>query len=170
MSEIFKKSYNVKLPKSQHEVEEFGGGKKGLVICQDCNSTYFKKSWHHNLENVVFSEEKNVPIKFTLCPACQMIANKQYEGRITIKNVTPQFEKKLEELIGGFSGRARERDPLDRLIELKKSGSIWIATFTENQLVNKLAKKIQDAFSGVKKKVRFSREPSDVAEITIELS
>jgi len=106
MANIFKRSYNVNLPKSRSEAEEFGPGKKGLVMCQNCDSTYFKKSWHHDLENVEVSEKKDVPIRFVLCPACQMIKNKQYEGRIVIKNVPEKSMVKLEELINGFCRRA----------------------------------------------------------------
>lgn len=175
MAKIFKKPYNVNLPKSQHEVEEFGPGKKGLVMCQNCDSTYFKKSWHHDLKGVNVSEKKDMPIKFVLCPACLMIKNKQYEGRITIKDVPEKFAVKLEELIRGFSRRAFERDPMDRLIEIKKARSAssgrvcseWVVTVTENQLANKLAQKIKTSFSGVKTRTKFNKEPGDVAEVTV---
>ena len=168
MANIFKRPYKVNLPKAQHEVEEFGAGKKGLVMCQNCDSAYFKKSWHHDLENIEVSEKKDVPIKFVLCPACQMIKNKQYEGRIVMKNVPEKSGVKLEELITGFCRRAFERDPMDRLIEIKKSAGKWIVTTTENQLANKLAQKIKSSFSGVKTKTKFNKEPSDVAEVTID--
>ncbi|OGY67824.1 MAG: hypothetical protein A3I24_01465 [Candidatus Harrisonbacteria bacterium RIFCSPLOWO2_02_FULL_41_13b] len=186
MANIFKRSYNVNLPKSRSEAEEFGPGKKGLVMCQNCDSTYFKKSWHHDLENVEVSEKKDVPIRFVLCPACQMIKNKQYEGRIVIKNVPEKSMVKLEELINGFCRRAYERDPMDRLIEIKKTRSAgsrlrqgfggqagqvfseWIVTTTENQLANKLAQKIKSSFSGVKTKTKFNKEPSDVVGVVVD--
>src|SRR3989338_5482889 len=162
MSNFFRKAYNVNLPKSKRESEEFGGGKKGLVLCKKCTSAYYKKSW---------------PVHFTVCPACQMIHNKQYEGRIKIKNIPVVSEDRLDDLIRGFCHRAFERDPLDRLINLEKSlpagrqdGSDWTVTTTENQLANKLAKKIKDAFSKVKSKTKFAGDPSDVVEITIEFS
>ena len=106
-----------------------------------------------------------------------MIHNKQYEGRIKIKNIPVVSEDRLDDLIRGFCHRAFERDPLDRLINLEKSlpagrqdGSDWTVTTTENQLANKLAKKIKDAFSKVKSKTKFAGDPSDVVEITIEFS
>lgn len=156
------------LPQSQHEVEEFGAAKAGLKMCRDCDSVYFKKSWHPNLGNVDISGNKDLPIKFVLCPACQMIKNKQYEGRITIKNVPEKSAVKLEELIRGFCERAFQRDPLDRLIEIKKNDSEWVVTTTENQLANKLTNKIRDSFNRVKTKTKFNKEPGDVAEITVE--
>lgn len=169
MSHQFHKPFNIKLPKSQHEVEEFGKGKEGLVVCKDCGSVYYKKSWHHGFEKINLSvKEKDLPLKFILCPACQMVKNKQYEGRIIIKNVSEKIADRLGDLILGFCRRAYERDPMDRLIGVKKFLSNWEVTVTENQLANKLANKIKTSFKSQKLKKRFSSEPSDVAEIMIE--
>ncbi len=166
MAKIFKKPYDIKLPKSQHEVEEFGA-KKGLVLCKKCTSAYFKKSWHHDLEGLK-NFNKDLPIHFTICPACQMIVNRQYEGRVVIKNVPDKFADELDGLIRNFCHRAFERDPLDRLIEIKKKGDVWEATTTENQLAKKLAKKIKEVFDRVIITTRFSGAPSDVVEIAVD--
>ncbi len=167
MPKIFRKPYSVKLPKSAHEVEEFGGGKKGFILCPDCDSLYFKKSWHHDFKELK-TENVNLPVNFKLCPACQMIKNKQYEGRVILKNVPKKYSDELEHFIVGFCGRATDRDPMDRLIEIKKSGAEWAVTTTENQLANKLAKKIKDVFNKLNSKTKFSQEPSDVVEIAVE--
>jgi len=164
----FEKKYNIKLPKSRHEVEEFGPGKKGIILCPECNSSYFKKSWHHDFKGLKFPVNQNLPITFKLCPACQMIKNKQYEGRITLKNVPAKYAEELENFIIAYGKRATDRDPMDRIIGVKKNGSTWVVTTTENQLANKLAKKIQSSFKKVKAKTKFNREPSDVAHITVE--
>lgn len=173
MAHQFHRPFNIKTPKSQHDVEEFGPGQKGLVMCGDCNATYFKKSWHHDLKNVPVSDKKDTPIKFSLCPACTMIKNHQYEGRLVIKNIPEKAADKLMELIEGFCQRAYDRDPMDRLIEIKKTRSAssgqageWQVTTTENQLANKLAQKIKSSFGGVKTTTKFNKEPSDVVEIT----
>src|SRR3989338_1289685 len=169
MANLFKKSYSVKLPKYQHEVEEFGKGKKGLAVCKNCSSVYFKKSWHHGLERIKLTgKEKDLPLNFILCPACQMIENKQYEGRLIIKNVSEKLADQLGDLVAGFCRRVYERDPMDRLIAIKKTGSAWEVTVTENELANKLANKIKNAFNKIKVSRRFSKEPSDVIEVTIE--
>lgn len=173
MTQQFKKSYNVKLPKSQHEVEEFGKGKKGLLMCSTCGAVYYKKHWHHDLERLNKAESMNVSkkdtrIKFVLCPACAMIKNKQYEGRVMIKNVPKENVEKLDELIENFCRCAYDIDPMDRLIAIKKSGPNWEVTVTENQLANKLAQKIKGTFNRVKTKTHFAPEPSDVAEVTVE--
>lgn len=160
------KYQNAKFPQSRHAMEEFSA-ERGLVLCKRCGNAHFKKSWHHDLQGLK-DINKDAPIKFVVCPACRMIENGQYEGRIVIKNVPEKFHDELDHLIRNFCHRAFEQDPMDRLIELKKENSTWITTTTENELANKLGKKIKEVFNGVKIKTIFNKVPSDVAEVAIE--
>ena len=73
--------------KSRKEREEFGGGKRGVVMCPNCKAAYYKKSWHHDIAHLEGNED--MPVSFMLCPADQMIKNKQYEGKVVVKN-TPK--------------------------------------------------------------------------------
>lgn len=173
MAHIFHNPNKIKLPKSQHEVEEFSSG-KGIVLCSTCGAAHFKKRWYHGLEKLNFSEKNDLPIKSSLCPACTMIKNKQYEGRITIKNLPDKYIEQLQKLAEGFGKRAHDRDPMDRVIEIKRnpstgSGQVWEITTTENELANKLAHKIKDTFN-VKSRTKFVPEPSDVSEVVIDFS
>lgn len=169
MANIFHNPSRIKLPKSQHGVEEFSA-KKGIVLCKDCGAAYYKKSWKHGLENIKTSEKSDPAVTFKICPACQMIKNKQYEGRITVKNLPEHYAGELEGLAEGFCRRAYERDPMHRLIKMEKSASGLVITTTENELANKLAHKIKSSFKNVKSRTKFAGDPSDVAEITIEFS
>lgn len=168
MSNVFQsKGRKVKLPKSGHALEEFGGGKKGLVFCSQCRAAYYKKSWHQSLLNLK-SVKEDAPVKFVLCPACKMIKDGQFEGRIIISGVPQNLMAELTNLIKGFCERAYQRDPMDRLIEIKKVKNGLVVTITENQLANKLAKKIKETFNNIKTKTTFSKDPSDVARIVVE--
>ena len=172
MSEIFKKPYKVHMPKSAHAEAEFGPGKPGLLICESCGAVYFKKHWHKNLERLNNSEAQSLKndkkVKFVTCPADTMIKNGQYEGRVTIKNIPEKYKEQLEDLIRGFCDRAYDRDPLDRLIAMKSAGDDWEVTLTENQIANKLARKIKETFSRVISETRFVGGESDVAEVRVE--
>lgn len=170
------KNTNSKAPSIRNASEEFKAV-AGVVLCKTCGAAYHKKSWRHGMEKFnkaetesISSGKKDVPVKFALCPACQMIKNRQYEGRITIKNLPAASEKSLRELVEGFGKRAYEQDPMHRLIEIKKDGANWVITTTENEMANKLAHKIKTTFSHVKSRTHFAGDPSDVAEIKIEFS
>lgn len=155
--------------RSRTEDEEFHS-QKGLVLCEDCGAAHFKKRWYHGIEKISVNEDKGPSVKFEMCPACRMIKNKQYEGRITVKNLPERFASRLEEVTREFSNRAFERDPMDRLIEIKKDGDNWVITTTENEMANKLAHKIKGSFSGAKSRTHFAGDPSDVAEVVIDFA
>jgi len=166
-----RKQYDNKIILPRTERNEFPKGKTGLILCKDCNAVYYKKSWHRNLRNYKNLNE-NLPIKFSLCSACKMIQNKQFEGEIIIKNIPSKIFSELEHLIITFSRRAYERDPMDRLIAIKKNKSEMAITLTENQLAVKIAKKIKDTFKSAKwridMKISYSPQPSAAAYVKLE--
>lgn len=134
-------------PKPKKEESEFGKGKKDLLICKECNAVYFYKSWHHRLEDYPYLKEtKN--LKFTLCPACQMIKEKRFEGEVIVKNVSLKIKTNLINLIKNFGKEAFKKDPQDRVISIIDSGSQLRILTTENQLAQRLAKKIGQVFKG----------------------
>ena len=157
------------LPEERDYKQEFLKGEKPFLMCSDCGSVYFDKHWHHKIDDFKnIDKENNFQMKFKLCPACEMIKNKQYEGRVTIKNVSKELEQELGRLITSFCRTAFEIDPLDRLIDIKKGKDDWEVTITENQLANKLAKKIKEVFNKIDVEHSFASDPSDVVEVTVE--
>lgn len=147
----------------EHEIPK---AKLGLIICKECEAVYYKKSWHRNLRNYKNLRE-NLPIKFSLCPACEMIKNRQFEGEIIIKNIPIKIKSDLINLAKIFSKRALERDPMDRLIAVKEVKGDLTITTTENQLAVKLAKKIKETFKKAELKITYSPAPSDVVYIKL---
>lgn len=162
--------YTDKMVLSHTEEHEIPKGKLGLVFCKDCNAVYYKKSWHHNLRDYKNLKE-DLLINFSLCPACKMIKNKQFEGEVIIKNVPSEISSALEHLIETFGRRAYERDSMDRIIAIKKNKSEMTITVTENQLAVKIAKKIKDTFKSaswrIDMKISYSPQPSDVAYVKL---
>src|SRR3989344_5050326 len=106
MSNFFRKAYNVNLPKSKRESEEFGGGKKGLVLCKKCTSAYYKKSWHHDIAGLK-NYEKDWPVDL-IRGFCHRAFERDPLDRLI------NLEKSLP------AGR--------------QDGSDWTVTTTENQL------------------------------------
>ena len=71
-----KKQDIVKLAKAGNEPAEFALGKKGILICPEDDSYYFKKSWH-NGRRAFLNRRENHDLSFrkVLCPADLMIKN-----------------------------------------------------------------------------------------------
>jgi hypothetical protein len=151
----FPKNLPSHFPKSKKEEQEFGKGKKDILICRECDAVYWYKSWHHSIEDYPeLKEAKNVD--FTICPACLMIKEGKFEGEIILENVPEDLKKEIKNLAENFGKRAFEKDPMDRVISIKEieKGKIQILT-TENQLTQRLAKKIKQTF-GQKTKLTIS--------------
>jgi len=142
--------------------------KGGIVFCATCNAVYYKKSWHHNLRNYKNLHE-DLGVSFALCPACTAIKNNEYEGRIIISSIPKAITEHLENLVHAFTHRAYQKDPMDRLIAIKKAGSGMEITTTENQLAVKLAKKIEEVFKKATARITYARSSRDKAvDITME--
>ena len=133
-------------PKSKKEKAEFGKGKEDILICRKCGAVYWYKSWHHIEDYPKLKKAKG--LKFVLCPACQMIKDKKFEGEIIVENASMEMKREIKKLAKNFGERAFEKDPMDRIISIKetKEGVIRILT-TENQLAQRLSEKIKETFS-----------------------
>ncbi len=161
-------SVSSKTPSPHRRPDQFGGAKKGIIVCLVCNNYFYKKSWHRDAKAFIAQKEnKDIAVTALMCQADAMIKNKQYLGKVTIKNIPAAQKTDLINLINGFCERSSKRDLLARLIAITQNGSSAVVTLTENMMAQKMTKKIQDAFK-TNTKIAYLREPGDVANITIE--
>lgn len=165
---IFNKTNTGKMAQRNGEAkhEQCGKAKKGLTVCKDCCNVFLKKSWHSAESNPdIQSKLSKKKINHIVCPACQMIEKNLYEGELIIEKVPKKYMEEVFNLIRAYEKRAKARDPQDRvsLIE-KKSDGFRILT-TENQLAEKMAKKIKETFKLVEVVMSFSKDPYKVCRV-----
>lgn len=158
----------IKTPRYKSDEHEFEKGSHGVLYCKECGIYYFEKSWHHaSSPKIQNSGVLTRPRKEVLCPACQMIRDNLYEGRLRIADTPKKFHDELVNLIKGFCERSWQKDPLDRLIRIDESGSEIEVLTTENQLTQKLGKKIVEVFHNVDIKISYPKVPGDAVEIRL---
>lgn len=171
-----KGKFHPRRQKSKKEEAEFGPGKIDYLICPKCYCVYFDKSWHHSLDEDIKRLKDTKRIQFQVCPACQMIKGKKYEGEIILENIPGELKEDIKILAKNFGERAFGKDPMDRIISIeerrvgrvgarRKRGASSRKEFkglrdvrilaTENQLAVRLAKKINEVYGG-----KLSREIS----------
>ena len=124
--------------KPRREFEEFGPGKKDLMLCPICSAVYFNKSWHHNLQNFKHGEHVSA-VHLQKCPACIMWQNRQWEGEIRLSGVPKSAVEDVSHNILHYADDAYRRDPMDRVLDISYSGSELTVLTTENQLAQKLS-------------------------------
>lgn len=157
--------YRKKIEKSKKDEQEFGPGKKEFTVCSDCNAVYYEKSWHHGFTDYRHLTE-NKQINFAVCPACQMIKDNQFEGQVIFENVPKEHKDEVVNNIKNTGERAYKRDPMDRIIGIKESGSNIEVLTTENQLARIIARQIASAYKNTKTDIQWSKEES-VARIVV---
>lgn len=142
---------------------------KILQICKVCKAVNFNKSWHHASKVKLSMVKDHRIIWATRCPACKMAESRRFEGLVTIKHVPTRSAKELLRLIKEYTDRAYEKDCQDRLIEIiRQDPQTWLVTTTENQLAQKLAKKIGESFDHVETKINYSPEPHNAIKILVD--
>lgn len=157
----------VKLSKVSNEPVEFGAGKKGVLICELCDSYYFKKSWHNGGRAFLNKKEnRGLLAKKTFCPADLMIKHGLWEGKVIIQNPPKAKLTEIKNLIRNFGKFSQSEDTLDRLIKVETAGNTLVVTTTENQMAQKLAKHIKNAFKKATLKISYQKSPGD-AEVVI---
>lgn len=169
MSTFFKRSAKspsrIMLPKTSREHRNIRGA--GLAMCKVCHAFYYKKAWHHNTDMLSPEEARSLRVAFVLCPADAMIKDGLYEGELTIERIPDEARMELLNLIRGFGRRAYERDTQHRVIGIAERRGAFVITTTENQLAQKLARKIKDVFNKVELATSFSKEPDKMERVRV---
>ncbi len=183
-----KGKFRSRRPKSRKEEAEFGPGKIDILVCKKCSAFYWYKSWHPRLSD--YPELKqNKRIKFVLCPACQMIKDKKYEGEIILEAVPKDFKEGIKNLAENYGKKAFSKDPMDRIVSIeekrvkrvtakRKRGATSRKEFkglediriltTENQLAVRLARKINEIYGGKLSLTITHSHREDVTRIRIK--
>ena len=144
-------------PKTQKPLEE-----KGVKVCVSCRAVYEKRFWHHDKEEFrIARHERQIEVDHVICPACKMIAEHRYEGKLVLKDVPSHYSAELINLGISFCKKARKYNPEHRLIEVQKNDNEITLTTTQNKLAVMLAKKVRDVFKRVDMRVHHGKKPSE---------
>lgn len=147
--------------------DQHGTERKGVLKCPYCGNVRFEKEWHTSIATLR-SKRKDKNLKVTqeeVCSACTMIRGGLFEGELFVESFPLKHKNELLRLIKNFGNRDTEMDPQNRIIAIEKvDGELRIIT-TENQLANRLAKKIKDVFNKVEVSISFSKEPYKVNRV-----
>ncbi len=152
-------TYRKKIEKSKKEEQEFSKGRKDFVVCGDCNAVYYQKSWHHGFADYKHLTENKL-VNFAICPACQMIKDNKFEGKVVFENVPEELRDEIVRNVENTGKKEFERDPMDRIITIKNQESRIEVLTTENQLARNIARQAERAYKGCKSEVIWSKEES----------
>jgi len=172
MARIFQSRNSIKKVSQRHREtkhEQYLLEHKGVTKCPECGNVHFKKRWYASVDDLKeHLKEGEISIAETkICRACDMVKNHLFEGELLLDEVPTRHRRELLQLIERFGKAATKTDPQDRIISAKETDTGYRVCTTENQLADKIAKKIKDAFPDTE--IAFSRspKPDDVTRIHI---
>lgn len=116
------------------------------AVCKECKNIDHNKQWY--LPSQVDLEPAEISESF-ICPGCKKINNNYYLGELMIsgKFVSPHRDE-ISHLIENEVDRAREKNPLQKLVEAEgKEGAVIMRT-TNGKFAERLGRALNKAYKG----------------------
>jgi NMD protein affecting ribosome stability and mRNA decay len=123
-------------------------GMKEVAVCTGCNALYWNKRWYlHEDESTKLSAE--MVRNEVICPACQRIQDNYPAGVVTFTgDYLVLHENEILNTIKNVEEKARTKNPLARIMEIKQEGNVLTIRTTSDKLAEKLGRDIYKAHSG----------------------
>lgn len=167
MKNVFYNNGSIRMPRrsAAEKNDEYTVDSKGIEECPICKNVYYLKRWMSSIDEVKEKNPEATVERVVMCPACTMARENLFEGEIVIENIPETVTEDLHGLIKNFSTYAIEADPQDRIITVEDSSTTMRITTTENQLAERLSKKIKSAMKNVTLAIKHSKEPYEVTRV-----
>jgi hypothetical protein len=122
---------------------------RGLLRCPECGAVYYRRRWTLTpppeiMDRVEFSEE----VSSTLCPACRKIRDRYPSGELRLIGVGPAERPELLRLLKNEEQRAREKNPLERIMDIEAANGDWRVETTTEKLAQRLGRQLAKARGG----------------------
>lgn len=126
-------------------------------ICPVCNAVYHKKHWSFD-PSLVHEARKDKNAKADKCPACRKVEDKYAMGKVFLSgSFINEHVDELINIIKSEERRAKENNPLDRLILIeKRDGNIYAET-TSDALAMRIGHHLKESYKGGDENFKFRR-------------
>jgi hypothetical protein len=116
-----------------------------IVHCSGCGAFYHRRHWTlmapPGFTNPVHTHA-------VYCPACVQVRQRLASGEFHLLNVAPADRGEMLRIMRNEEGRAREKNPLERIMSLQATGADWKIDTTTEKLAQRLGRAIAKARGG----------------------
>lgn len=124
------------------------GGSRETLVCRICHSVYYHKRWYAEGATLP-AEAQKTPTSVVICPACRKIQNHYPGGIITLRgSFLVAHKDEILHLVRNEEDRAREVNPLERIISIKDRGNFVEIHTTSERFAQRLGREIERAYKG----------------------
>jgi NMD protein affecting ribosome stability and mRNA decay len=113
-----------------------------------CHAIFEKKRWR--LEESAYKDliATKQP-KLTICPACSKIRDRYSEGVLTLRWASlPAHRRDVLGLLRKEEARAKEVNPLERIMRIEEDGDEWRVFTTNTKLAQRMGRELERAYHG----------------------
>ena len=123
---------------------------KGIILqCIGCGAVYYRRRWALTLP-------AGVPIfiaavdttRRTLCPGCVKIREGYPSGEVVLSGVTEDDKREIFRILRNEEGRAKEKNPLERIMSVETHNGGWKVATTTEKLAQRLGRCLRKARGG----------------------
>ncbi len=125
------------------------GAWTGPVVCKECYAIYEKKRWRFD-ESAYATLVGKKGTKAVTCPACLKTRERSAEGVLTLRwPGLPEHRRDVLGLLRKEAARAREVNPLERIIKIEDEGSELRVFTTNTKLAQRMGREMERAYHGM---------------------
>lgn len=122
---------------------------EGLLYCRGCGSIYYRRRWTLKPPQEVLDRvESGGDLRFTLCPACRKLRDHYPSGELRLAGIPARDKQEVLRLLKNEEERAREKNPLERIMRLETGGDEWKVETTTEKLAQRLGRCVRKARGG----------------------
>lgn len=113
--------------------------------CAGCGAFYYRRRWSLRPPN---RTKRLIRSSVIFCPACKKIKEKYPSGELHIVGVDPKDRREVFRILRNEEKRAREKNPLERIMQLEASNGDWKVQTTTEKLAQRLGGSLRKARGG----------------------
>jgi hypothetical protein len=122
---------------------------KGILSCHQCGAVYYHRRWTLTPTGDLQSRmSARGGFRSVLCPACRKIGDRYPSGELRLLGVTTEENKAVLGLLKNEEERARQKNPLERIMTIETDGKDWTVATTTEKLAQRLGRSLEKAIGG----------------------
>ena len=118
---------------------------KEIIQCSGCGAFYVRRRWTLSPPHG-FSKPAHAQNIF--CPACTKMREHYPGGELHLRGVEPGERGEIARIMRNEEERAREKNPLERIMQLQAMDGDWRVQTTTEKLAQRLGRSIKKARGG----------------------
>lgn len=118
---------------------------KEIIQCAGCGTFYHRRRWTLTMPQGYTPAVHIHPI---YCPACMKIKDRRASGEVFLVGVAPLERGDVLHILRNEESRAREKNPLERIMRLEASNGGWKVETTTEKLAQRLGRAVKKARGG----------------------